>query len=54
MVAIMALNHLNRLMVECKGMPFTNSLVQPLSDWFHSVHLGTQGALHPQKALWKL
>jgi hypothetical protein len=49
MVAIMALDHLNRLMVECKGMPFANSLVQPLSDWFHGVHLGTQGALHPRR-----
>jgi hypothetical protein len=54
MVAIMALNHLKRLTVTCKGMGFAQSLVQPLTDWFYSVHLGTQGAMQPQKALWKL
>jgi hypothetical protein len=54
MIAIMALEHLNRLMIECKGMPFANSLVQPLRDWFVGVHLETHGALQPQKALWKL
>ena len=54
MVAIMALEHLKRLTVTCKGMGFAQSLVQPLTDWFYSVHLGTQGAMQPQKALWKL
>jgi hypothetical protein len=54
MVAIMALEHLGRLMAKAKGMPFANSLVQPLRDWFFNVHMNTRGALQPQRALWRL
>jgi hypothetical protein len=54
MVASMALEHLGRLVVKSKGMPFANSLVQPLRDWFFNVHLNTRGAMQPQKSLWRL